>query len=283
VETSTGTSTSTYEERKKSSGAAGFGLAATYFINPDLQVKASFEKSYRLATETELFGDEVSETGNSALNPENSRNINLNISYNRNFNRIHSIYLDAGFVYRDTRDYIRRQIEQRYGGAYYTNHGKIRNTGVDFEARYFYKKTLTVGGNITCQDMRNRERYSATGQELIYYDDRMPNVPYLFGNVDAGYTFMNIFSKSDLLTLGYNMRYIHDFYRDWQSEGGDIIIPGQLSHDFNMTYSLKNGRYNFAFEVKNATDELLYDNYSLQKPGRSFSVKFRYFFFKSNN
>lgn len=209
VDISTGTSTSSYEERQKSSDVTGYGLAATSMINSGLQVKASFEKSYRLATETELFGDEVLETGNTKLKPENSRNINLNISYDNTFNQVHSLYLDAGFVYRDIKDYIRRQVEQRYGGAYYTNHGKVRNAGFDFEARYFYKKALAIGGNITYQNIRNRERYSPTGQKLIYYDDRMPNVPYLFGNVDASYTFKDLFSSKELLTLGYNMRYDH--------------------------------------------------------------------------
>jgi outer membrane receptor protein involved in Fe transport len=78
------------------------------------------------------------------------------------------------------------------------------------------------------------------------------------------------------------MRYVHSFYRDWQSEGADIIIPKQLSHDLNLTCVLDNGRYNVSFEVRNVADEILYDNYSLQKPGRSFMLKIRYFFFNNN-
>ncbi|MFI3295816.1 MAG: TonB-dependent receptor, partial [Rikenellaceae bacterium] len=35
----------------------GYGVAATYFITRGLQVKASFEKAYRLPTSTEIFGD----------------------------------------------------------------------------------------------------------------------------------------------------------------------------------------------------------------------------------
>ncbi len=37
-----------------------------------------------------------------------------------------------------------------------------------------------------------------------------------------------------------------------------------------------------AVSTINFTDALLYDNYSLQKPGRNFSIKFRYTFSKSN-
>jgi hypothetical protein len=156
----------------------------------------------------------------------------------------------------------------------------VRNLGADVEARYFYGKIFSIGGNLTYQDIRNMERYSPDGRELIYYRDRMPNVPYLFGNVDANRNFNNCFGRGNVLSFGYNMRYVHSFFRDWESEGGDITIPKQFSHDLNILYSIRNGRYNIVVEALNIADEILYDNYSLQKPGRSFSVKFRYFFYR---
>ncbi|MBX9448739.1 MAG: TonB-dependent receptor [Taibaiella sp.] len=57
-------------------------------------------------------------------------------------------------------------------------------------------------------------------------------------------------------------------------------MPTQLSHDVNLTYSLKDGRYNVALECRNITNARLYDNFSLQKPGRAFYIKLRYFFYK---
>lgn len=280
VEVSQG-SASSYELQNRSYNTTGYGFAGTYLFMDALQLKASFEKSYRLPSVNELFGDEVLETGDASLKPENSKNINFNISYDRVFNRLHTVYFDAGFVYRDTRDYIRRQIEQRYGGAYYTNHGKVRNLGFDVEARYYYDKKLSIGGNLTWQKLTNQERYSATGQELIYYKDRMPNVPYLFSNIDMTYTIHGFLGKQNILSIGYNFQYVHEFLRNWESEGGDIIIPTQYAHDLTLNYALKNGRYNITFEAKNFTNELLYDNYSLQKPGRSFHLKLRYYFQKN--
>jgi outer membrane cobalamin receptor len=278
INISTNTTTVVYEEQQRSFGTNGYGIAATVHPSAAWQLKTSFEKAYRLPSETELFGDESLETGDAGLRPENSLNLNVNISYEHTFAKVHTIVCDAGLIYRDTRDYIRRQIEQRYGGAFYTNHGQVRNYGVDIEARYFYKKMFSLGGNVTYQDIRNMERYSATGRELIYYRDRMPNVPYLFGNADANLQINDCFRRGNVLSFGYNMRYVHSFFRDWASEGGDIIIPKQLSHDLNILYSLRNGRYNIAVEALNITNEILYDNYSLQKPGRSFMVKLRYFF-----
>lgn len=278
------TSTAQYEEQSRSFNASGYGLASTYFLNENIQLKASYEKTYRLPTTNELFGDEVLETGEASLKAESSQNVNFNISYNHTFYETHTFYADAGFIYRNIGDYIRRQIEQRYGGAFYTNHGRVRNLGVDFETRYYYKNRFSVGGNLTYQNIRNMERYSFTGQELIYYKDRMPNVPYFFGNADANYYISNLWGRDNNLSIGYTMQYVHDFFRQWESEGATNskkIIPKQLAHDISLTYSFKNGRYNISIEAKNITNELLFDNYSLQKPGRSFAVKLRYFINKN--
>ena len=45
-----------------------------------------------------------------------------------------------------------------------------------------------------------------------------------------------------------------------------------------LSYSLRNGRYNLSFECRNFMNEKLYDNFSLQKPGRAFYGKVRVYF-----
>ena len=86
-------------DRKVSS--TGYGAAGTFFVIPALQIKLSYEKAYRLPTIEEMFGDEDLEMGDISIRPENSDNINLNISYNKTFGK-HSVYLEGGLVYRDT-------------------------------------------------------------------------------------------------------------------------------------------------------------------------------------
>ena len=150
--------TTNYVERTRSFQTSGYGVAGTYFLKA-VQLKASVEKAFRLPTDNELFGDEVLETGNATLRAEQSMNYNAGIRINRQLSPNHSIYVDASGYYRDIKDYIRRIVEQRYGTAGYSNHGKVRNIGLDAEMRYYYKNLLSVGGNITYQDMRNKERY----------------------------------------------------------------------------------------------------------------------------
>jgi hypothetical protein len=86
--------------------------------------------------------------------------------------------------------------------------------------------------------------------------------------------------RDNTLSIGYNLLFVYEYYLRWPSQGASgskYTIPTQLSHDVNVTYALRNGRYNISAECRNIVDANLYDNFSLQKPGRSFSVKFRYF------
>lgn len=94
-----------YVRTTRSVSSIGYGAAGTYFILPGLQAKLSYEKAYRLPTIEEMFGNEDLEMGDIGIRPENSDNVNLNLSYNRTFGR-HSVYVEGGLVYRNTKDYI---------------------------------------------------------------------------------------------------------------------------------------------------------------------------------
>ena len=91
----------------------GFGGAATYYILPYVQAKLSFEKTYRLPTPKELFGDGSLEVGKSDINPENSKNLNFNLLVNHTFHSDHTINAEAGFIYRNIRDFIKREIDNK--------------------------------------------------------------------------------------------------------------------------------------------------------------------------
>lgn len=289
VDTSSVASRSSYASKSTSYSQTGYGIATTYFWRKT-QFKASFERSYRLPTDTELFGDEVYESSNVSLRPESSLNYNLGATYNGQFNENHALYLDGSLMYRDVKDFIRRVVDQRITGAgagtaTSENHGKVRNLGIDMEARYYYKNKFSIGVNATYQDLRNQEKYvsSISTQLSNIYGDRMPNIPYLFGNADIGYMLHDFYGKGNLLSIGYTLNYVHEFFLRWESNGAvdtKDVVPQQLSHDAALTYIFGKGRYNIALEARNFTDVNLYDNFSLQKPGRSFSLKLRYFFQK---
>jgi outer membrane cobalamin receptor len=265
--------------------ALGYGAAATYFILPSLQTKLSYEKAYRLPTIEEMFGDEDLEQGDIAIRPENSDNINVNLSYSDSYgvDDKHSLYLDAGFMWRDTRDYIQRNIVDISGGksaATYINYGRVRTWGVTLSARYSFATWLSVGGNISYMDVRDNMKIAigTTSMPNLGYGDRMPNIPYLFADSDITFTWNDCISEGDALSLTYDNQYLHNFYYYSSRIGtnkSDYMVPTQFSHNLSLSYSLKGGKYNISVECRNFTNEALYDNFSLQKAGRAFYAKFR--------
>ena len=274
---------SDFVRRTRSLDSWGYGAAGTYHILPGLQAKLSYEKAYRLPTIEEMFGDEDLETGSVMLRPENSDNVNVNLSYQKTLGQ-HSFYAEAGFIYRDTKDYIQRSIAELSGnreGAFYENYGKVKTTGYNFSLRYNLGRWLSIGGNFTQMDVKDNERtmVGSTSVANPVYGSRMPNVPYQFADSDINFYWHGLGGDGNMLTITYDNQYLHSFC--YYSEGvqasnlSDYMVPTQFSHNLTFTYSIGNGRYNISVECRNFTDEDLYDNFSLQKAGRAFYAKAR--------
>lgn len=273
-----------YIDMHRHTSAFGYGAAGTYFIIKGLQAKLSYEKAYRLPTTDELFGDEDLEAGKTDLRPEKSDNVNFNLSYNRQFGK-HGIYVEGTLIYRDTKDYIQRGLSTVSGMSYgiYENHGRVKTKGFNISARYNYSRWFSLGGTYNNINVRDDERYTAenTQQQSATYGQRMPNLPYVFANFDATFTWHGLFAEGNVLTISYDGYYQHEFPLYWERFGDPSTksrVPEQLSHNLSIGYSIKNGRYNLSLECRNLTNEKLYDNFSLQKAGRAFYGKFRVYF-----
>ena len=86
--------------------------------------------------------------------------------------------------------------------------------------------------------------------------------------------------KTDRLRISVEHQYIHWYYLNWEAFGAASTkarIPTQNITNLSLTYSWHTDRYNISFECSNLFDQLTYDNYMLQKPGRAFGAKFRIF------
>lgn len=269
----------------------GYGAAATYYILPSLQAKFSYEHAYRLPESIEMFGDGLIQQRNPDLKPESSRNLNLGLSFIRTFGA-HQLSADGNFIYRYTTDFILKGVSLTSNPTTgYENLGKVLTKGVEAAVRYNYKDLFHMGANFTYQDITDQQRYEKTKDsfvgegitENITYKERLPNIPYLFANADAGFRFHDLFWRNSVLTFDYNLNYIHSYYLSFPGLGAKSskkVIPEQFSHDLALGYSMDNGKYSVVVECTNLTNQKLYDNYRLQKPGRAFNVKLRYFFSK---
>lgn len=271
-----------YLQMSKETNSVGYGFAGTYNILKNLQTKLSYEKAYRLPTTEELFGDEDLEAGKTSLLPESSHNININLNYSYRFFKHNSIYVDGGIIYRDTKNYIKRGIGKHGSTQFgiYENHGHVKTKGYNLTLRYSYDNIFTLGGTLNNIDTRDyEEMYTGSSkQKNIHYKDRLPNIPYLYANIDAGVNILDFIKKGNTLSMSYDCFYQHEFPLYWESIGdkdSKNYVPSQLSHNVSVSYSFDRGRYNMSLECSNITDAKLYDNFSLQKAGRAFYAKFR--------
>lgn len=260
----------------------GYGLASAYYIRPNLQIKASYELTNRMPTPYEMFGDVENQEANGSLRPEKSHNVNLGANYNFSLEEDHRFVVGSSLIYRYASDFIYNRLNNNQSKLVADNREGVETWGADADARYSYKNWLTVGGSITYQYLQNKQKYEPNYSKVSpLYNDQMPNIPYFFGHADASVIFNDFLNKGNTLNVGYNLLYVHEFYLYWPSRGGQkLVVPQQFTHDFNLVYSLADSRYNIGFEAKNVTNAKVYDNFSLQKPGRAFYVNLRYFISK---
>ena len=264
----------------------GYGFATAYRLRQRVQVKLSYERTHRLPETDDIYGDMLNKEGNWFIKPESSNNLNLGANYHFRL-QDNRFFVQATGVYYYTKDFIVNTFNSYTNRLKAENLLAVSNLGIEAEVRYAYRDRLTAGLNITSQNLRDQAEYRVDTQTPIKsntYQLRIPNIPYLFGHADASYFFANLFEKGDKLTTTYNLHYINEFFLYWENEGAKDTkrtIPTQVAHDVNLTYSLKDGRYNISLMCNNLANANLYDNFSLQKPGRSVQVKIRYFIHKN--
>ncbi len=270
----------------------GYGLATTYFLNPNTQLKASYELTNKMATPYELFGDVENQEANPNLKPEQSNNLNIGVNYAFRLGANHNFSVTPSLIYRNAKDFIYQRLNQNESKLIADNRDGVLTYGGDADIRYSFKNFIHAGGSLTYQYLQNTQkmtRDSQTGVETpsTVYKDQMPNIPYYFWNADVSFSFKDVLGKSNNLNVGYNLLYVDSFWLYWPSLGFDNsslkrVTPVQISHDVNIVYSLLNGKYNISLEAKNLADNKLVDNFDMQKPGRSFFLNLRYFI-NSNN
>ncbi|MEJ2883799.1 TonB-dependent receptor [Pedobacter sp. GR22-6] len=270
-----------YTAQDTSSNNWGYGVASRYKLNSGLGFKASYEHAYRLQEAEEVFGDGLNLQGNPDLKPESSDNINLGTFYSFQIDK-NSFYIEASGFYRNAKDFIFPVADVRSNLLKNENQSSVRITGLESELRYNYDKLLSVTLNMTYQNAINTTKSGQTESYYVEgtYNNKIPNQPWLFGNADITVGKDNLLGKGTRLQFNWFTQYINWFYLTWESKGnpnGKSDIPTQFIHNAALSYSLNNGKYNVSAECRNLTDHMAYDNFKLQKPGRSFSVKFRYF------
>lgn len=259
----------------------GFGGAASFQITPKILLTFSGEKALRMPDNSEVLGNTSENIEISyELKPEQSNNLNIGAILGAFDIGEHSLSGNINFFYRDITDMIQKSLpigvtEEVY---HYENIGKILSKGFDLEIGYNFKKMIFVDFNLSNFNARYNLEFDKNGDKYSDYGERLRNAPYLTFNNNISYMKNNLFARGSQFVVNYNIGYVHEFFRHSASLGGagKAVIPTQLVHDIGVVYTFPKKKISLGFDVKNLTNEQVFDNWALQKPGRAFFVKLSY-------
>ena len=254
----------------------GYGFATTYKILENLQIKGSFERTFRIPEGYEVFGDGFLLKSNPELLPEMSYNANLGALFNKDFSNV-KLQVDTNVFLRESENFIAIRSEGIFSRYY--NTADARSTGVESEIRTLFHNRYFLDINATYQNIIDQNAGENAGVDFLK-NQRIANIPYLFGNARVGGRFNSVIAQDDQFTISWGSYYVHEYpltsFVEGNPEDRDII-PEQFSHNLQLGYSFDQGKYNLSLLARNITDARIYDNFEIQQPGRAFYIKLRYF------
>jgi hypothetical protein len=260
--------------RDRSTQRGGIGDGLRYRVFDWLYAKASYEWATRLPRPSEVFGDNAFIAANLVLEPESSHNLNLGITVDGAHTAVGVFSATAtGFVRKA--DHLISLFGNDENQSYQNVFG-ARSIGVEGAALWTSPGDhLTIDGNATYQEFRND---SSSGPFGSFNGDRIPNHPYLFASGSARFKLHEVVLPRDEVVLTLGSRYVHSFFRSWESVGmrdTKQVIPSQLVHSLGVSYVVRGDRFGSSttLEVSNLSDERVFDFYGVQRPGRAFHIK----------
>jgi TonB family protein len=263
-----------YKKRDSRTHSQGIGDSVRLRITPWLYTKVSYEFATRMPTPFEVFGNGVLIMANLDLEPEVSHNGNFGPRLELTRTAIGDVMLDVNAFIRDSNKLIVLLGSDRFFS--YQNMYSARGMGVENALSWTSPGSwVSVDGMFTFQDQRNN---STEGPFADFKGDLIPNRPSRFGSWGLRGRVPNLPKESDTLEPFYNGRYMHWFFRGWESQGMRDTkqrIPTQVTHSVGVSYTLRRdfGRITTTVEVDNLTDAKVFDNYGTQRPGRAFYLK----------
>jgi outer membrane receptor protein involved in Fe transport len=168
-----------------------------------------------------------------------------------------------------------QQWQYDAGSFVYINFDKVQMKGVDAKLQYLYKTFFSLSQTVSYLIPIVKSDKDEMGNRNILAETRLPNTPFIQTYTDARITLPNLFMKDTELFFYYGIGFVDAFYRYSERIGkfNKSQIPAQLVHDCGIGYTFPKQRFSLAFDLHNLSDEQVFDNYAIQKPGRAAYVK----------
>ena len=269
-----------YTRNSRSAWGIADGIKLT--LNAYSFLNLSVETALRLPEQDELFGDGHLKLSNFDLEPERSFNVNLGYK----INQPDKWSLEINGFYRHTNHLILLMpINLIYSQS--QNVDEVQGHGVDADLGVFLTPWLQATGNFTYQDLRLKNTgYSATEGA------RLKNTPYFFANAGLHGNWHNFLKKADHIMAYWLFGYVREYYLSYIPKSVEPdgflglfgkaridarnIIPDQQVHTLGLRYEPAHSPFKVGLEVKDLFNTRIFDQFKIQNPGRSFSIKVSY-------
>ena len=255
---------------------AGWSEAMALHLLPNnaLTLKASVQSTVRMPIAEELFGDGVLLLPSEKLRPERSFNINAGAIWLINAMRYPQVRIGINTFYMSAKDMIKLMYSSM--NMAYDNIGKVRVMGFDMEMESKLNRWLDLQGNITWQDARDMRKEAVGGGENFHYRYRIPNMPYLFGNVGVRLHKDGLLSKSSSSAFASTFGFTKAFSYNWEaSNHNTMLIPARYCWDVAVHHSF-NKRCQLSFEIRNILNRENWAEFRYPMERRTFHLKMKY-------
>ncbi len=255
---------------------AGWSEAMALHLLPNnaLTLKASVQSTVRMPIAEELFGDGVLLLPSEKLRPERSFNINAGAIWIINAMRYPQVRIGINSFYMSAKDMIKLMYSSM--NMAYDNIGKVRVMGIDMEMESKLNRWLDLQGNITWQDARDMRKEAVGGGGNFHYRYRIPNMPYLFGNVGVRLHKDGLLSKSSSSAFASTFAFTKAFSYNWEaSKHNTMLIPARYCWDVAVHHSF-NKRCQLSFEIRNILNRENWAEFRYPMERRTFHLKMKY-------
>ena len=255
---------------------AGWSEAVALHLLPNnaLTLKAAVQSTVRMPIAEELFGDGVLLLPSEKLRPERSFNINAGATWLINAMRYPQVRIGINTFYMSAKDIIKLMYSSMNMAS--DNIGKVRVMGIDMEMESKLNRWLDLQGNITWQDARDMRKEAVGGGENFHYRYRIPNMPYLFGNVGVRLHKDGLLSKSSSSAFASTFGFTKAFSYNWEaSKHNTMLIPARYCWDVAVHHSF-NKHCQLSFEIRNILNRENWAEFRYPMERRTFHLKIKY-------
>lgn len=264
-----------FRKRQTTWHRQGIGDSLRFRFTPWLYAKASYEYATRLPRPDEVFGNGIRIKANLEIVPETSHNANLGPRVELRRTSAGDFTLDVNVFLRESENLVVLLLGDDRNYTYQNVH-QARGFGVENAVNWSSPgRYLNLDGMLTWQSVRNISNQGTFGDSQ---GDRIPNRPYLFGSWGARLRFAGTPGPTDTVEPFYNGRYVHGFFRGWESKGLKQFkqtVDQQTTHNVGVSWTVTRSatRIVSTFEIDNVSNAKAYDNFGVQRPGRAYYVK----------